>query len=394
MTSNLLTTESRNLDFLRASAVLLVLVDHLFMAAGLAERHPVVWDMGRLGVLMFFVHTSLVLMFSLERSELKNKGGNLFRDFYVRRGFRIYPLSIVFVLLAWIFAMPETPGGVAAPIGASQLVANLALVQNIAGRKNVISPLWSLPLEIQMYVVLPFLYILAKRYGAKAILKVAAVAALIGLPYDWLTSAHPVRGLDRLNIIYFVPCFLGGIMCYCLSKKRTLGLNPWLWPVAVAAVIMTYLLWTTLLPNPTNHYPAYRAWIVCWMLGVLIPQFREMRVGWLRAASHHVAKYSYGIYLGQVCALWIGFTFWPHLATPYRWIASIVLLAAIAVISFARGGKPWNCLGKARRPPLGPEESAGRSRLILLVSNRLRLRTMASTIERAAFTQARVQKHS
>ena len=351
-------TESRNLDFLRASAVLLVLVDHLFMAAGLAERYPVVWDMGRLGVLMFFVHTSLVLMFSLERTERRDTI-HLFRNFYIRRAFRIYPLSIVFVMLAFVFAMPETPGGVPAPVSGSQLAANLLLVQNIAGRKNVISPLWSLPLEIQMYAVLPLLYLLAKRYGAKGILTVACAAALIGLPYDWVVTMHPVRGLDRLNILYFIPCFVAGVMCYCVSKKRTLGLSAWLWPITVGAVVAVYLLWTTQLVSTTNRYPAYRAWFVCWMLGLLIPQFQEMKLGWLRAASHYVAKYSYGIYLGQVAALWIGFTFLPHTGGAFKWIASVLLLAAIAVASYHAVEHPGILLGKLvvdrserKRPPV------------------------------------------
>ena len=99
-------TDSRNLDFLRSVAVLLVLFDHLFMAAGLADRYPFVWSMGHLGVLMFFVHTSLVLMLSLERSEEKSSG-HLFRDFYIRRAFRIYPLSIACVVLVSAFAGRE-----------------------------------------------------------------------------------------------------------------------------------------------------------------------------------------------------------------------------------------------------------------------------------------------
>jgi len=345
MTTNPLMMESRNLDFLRSVAVLLVLVDHLFMAAGLADRFPVVWDMGRLGVLMFFVHTSLVLMFSLERSE-RGDTGSLFRGFYIRRAFRIYPLSIICVLLACIFAMPQTPGAAPAARSASQILANLLLVQNVAGRPNVISPLWSLPLEIQMYFVLPFLYLVAKRYGTTAILKIGCAAALIGLPFDWAVSMHVVRGLDRLDILYFAPCFIAGVMSYRLSKSRVLAISSWLWPAAVAVIVAIYLSWQTLLPNSTNHYPAYRAWFVCWMLGALIPQFREMRLPWLRIASHYVAKYSYGIYLGQVAALWIGFTFWPHTDSALRWIVSILLVAGFAVAGYHAIEHPGILLGK------------------------------------------------
>jgi len=335
-------TESRNLDFLRAVAVL---ADHIFMAAGLAERYPAVWDMGRLGVLMFFVHTSLVLMLSLERSE-QRKTGNLFRDFYIRRAFRIYPLSIFFVVLACVFAMPQTPGAAPAARSVSQIAASLLLVQDVAGRVSVISPLWSLPLEIQMYVVLPFLYFFAKRHNAAAILKVGLAAALVGLPFDWADSRQLFRGIGRFEILYFAPCFIAGVMAYRLAKNRRLAISAWLWPVAVAAIVAIYVSWQSLVPDAANHYPAYRAWIVCWMLGLLIPQFQEMRVGWLRSASHYVAKYSYGIYLGQITALWIGFTFWPHADGAFKWIASILLLAAIAVAGYHAIEHPGILLGK------------------------------------------------
>lgn len=54
-----------NLDILRAVAVLLVLVDHSakFFGGSFDLLHP----LGITGVYLFFTHTSLVLMFSLER---------------------------------------------------------------------------------------------------------------------------------------------------------------------------------------------------------------------------------------------------------------------------------------------------------------------------------------
>jgi peptidoglycan/LPS O-acetylase OafA/YrhL len=338
-------TESRNLDFLRSVAVLLVLVDHLFMAAGLAERFPVVYDMGRLGVLMFFVHTSIVLMLSLERSEERNTG-DLFRDFYIRRGFRIYPLSIICVLLVCAFGVPQTPGGAPAARGAFQIIASLLLVQNVAGQLSVISPMWSLPLEVQMYIVLPFLYVFARRHSVPDLLKVACAAVLIGLPFDRAVSMHLVRGLGRLDILAYAPCFIAGVMSYRLSRNRTPSISSWLWPLALIATVTGYLLWQTLLPDPTNRMPAYRGWVACWILGAIIPQFREMKLRWLRSASHYVAKYSYGIYLGQVPALWIGFTVWPQTHSALRWVVSIVLLAGIAVAGYHAIEYPGILLGK------------------------------------------------
>ena len=84
-----------NLDLLRAVAVLFVLFSHVLRTA-IGHRSPTLYAMGQLGVMIFFVHTSLVLMQSLERQELS--GPALFKRFYVQRICRIYPLSIALVL--------------------------------------------------------------------------------------------------------------------------------------------------------------------------------------------------------------------------------------------------------------------------------------------------------
>src|SRR5207247_7825315 len=89
---------------LRSIAVLLVLVDHVcrHYFVDRIGRFAVV-DLGLFGVLLFFVHTSLVLMHSMQRSGLT--GWALLRNFRIRRFFRIYPLSVVAVLTAVAFQL-------------------------------------------------------------------------------------------------------------------------------------------------------------------------------------------------------------------------------------------------------------------------------------------------
>jgi peptidoglycan/LPS O-acetylase OafA/YrhL len=101
--------ESTNLDFLRSVAVLCVLGFHINLY--FLKIHYIQHDnfrgidfhqVGQWGVLMFFVHTSLVLMFSLERMQLRYAGESLFVPFLTRRIFRIYPLSLFIVSLGGV----------------------------------------------------------------------------------------------------------------------------------------------------------------------------------------------------------------------------------------------------------------------------------------------------
>lgn len=61
----------KNLDFIRSIAVLLVLFSHLPFLQYPFYYHP--QAMGIMGVYIFFVHTSFVLMLSLERMNFNKK---------------------------------------------------------------------------------------------------------------------------------------------------------------------------------------------------------------------------------------------------------------------------------------------------------------------------------
>src|ERR1051326_3731881 len=104
-------TESPNLDFLRSAAVLSVLSFHVLLLfekrhSYFASRLRFFHSVGHWGVLIFFVHTSLVLMFSLERQFVRSEGRPSYLQFMTRRVFRIFPLSLFVVLLVTILHLP------------------------------------------------------------------------------------------------------------------------------------------------------------------------------------------------------------------------------------------------------------------------------------------------
>lgn len=299
-------SDSTNLDFLRATAVLLVLVSHVLFAI---YGQPCDWiakPMGRIGVLFFFVHTCTVLMLSLERRPDTIR-------FYVRRFFRIYPLSVFAVLVYAAFQIPNTGWllNEYPKISGRDVLANLLLVQNLTLSKDVLSVLWSLPLEIQMYVVLPLLYRF-RRVRIELLWIYSAVLAAI-----WPVMGRiPHTGFARLTVVYFIPCFLPGVLAYRHSKFAQRKLPAYLWMPFVLAVTAAFC-W-----KPSE----YSGWAACLCLGYAIPRFQELQANRI---AHNIAKYSYGIYLGHLFCLYLGFVY-LH-SQPFAIRCAVSLLSVIAV---------------------------------------------------------------
>jgi peptidoglycan/LPS O-acetylase OafA/YrhL len=291
-----------NLDVLRAIAVLAVLVDHVLVTLGYKPSF-VVW-LGQAGVLAFFVHTSLVLMASLERD-----GGpareSWVRRFYVRRALRVYPLTIVVILLAVALRAPAgLPPESYTPRSLSVVMSNLALVQNLAGRRDVLIVLWTLPLEIQMYVVLPACFLIARRETRVwGIILLVAAGVGCSAVYQWgRTPAHPF--MARLRLLEYVPCFLMGVVAYWLIRRRAgePNLPAWTWPLIIAAdVLLVGLAWVA-----WGHGGIMIA-LFCAVLGAAIPFVREASPSMFTRAANIIAVYSFGIYLLHMFALQLGF---------------------------------------------------------------------------------------
>jgi peptidoglycan/LPS O-acetylase OafA/YrhL len=247
--------------------------------------------LGQAGVLAFFVHTSLVLMQSLERMQSAHPDfRRLAMSFYVRRFFRIYPLAIAVIVAVLVLGLPAMTWRETPPITTKVVVANVLLVQNLISGQSVLGPLWSLPYEVQMYVLLPVLYLLARKAQGPRLL-----VALIAF---FAVGAHVVAQYTggRLNMLAYVPCFLSGVLCYALSRRVEAR-----WP-AVAWIPFVLLLVTGYCLSQMNDVaPVYwKGWIFCVILGLAVPRFVDCQAPGTNRVAAELAKYSYGLYLLHV----------------------------------------------------------------------------------------------
>jgi peptidoglycan/LPS O-acetylase OafA/YrhL len=306
---------SPNLDLLRAVAVLCVFFSH-FHYFYTGTDHDTVWLFGRVGVLIFFVHTSLVLMQSLERGGGVTDG--FFKRFYIQRAFRIYPLAIACVVISYALGNWTI----------TEFISNLTLIQNLLYQDNMVGGLWTLPLEVQMYLMLPFLFIWFRN---------RPVYWLLGL---WLLSiplaiVQPMV-THRLGVIEYIPCFLGGVIAWRMIGRQSFPA----WPLMLAGVIG---LWSFADRQTTMPY----SWAFCLILGLTIPWFREMQSVWLSQIAKIVARYSYGIYLSHMAVMVLAFRTLSNEPPVVQWATFVSLAIILPVLAFHLIEHPMTRLGRA-----------------------------------------------
>jgi peptidoglycan/LPS O-acetylase OafA/YrhL len=323
---------SGNLDLLRAIAVLLVLAQHLLRRMDIEHA---LWvptsSLGLFGVLLFFVHTCLVLMLSMERSGLS--GLALFGNFYIRRFFRIYPLSVLTVFTALGLHLGSDLGGFAglshsAYPGNRVALGNFFLIQNLLGTQSIVNVLWSLPFELQMYLVLPFLFLWQR--GKQKIWQLLVLWGFSVL----LALVQPMSpGLRLLSILLFLPNFLPGVIAYV--SDSTPRIPSFWWPVFILSLVTLF----TLFPH------ASVGWILCLALGLLIPLFQEIQSLWLRWIANRIAKYSYGIYLSHQFCIWFAFGVTDSHAVWITIPAFLAFLIGVPIILYHAIEKPMIDVG-------------------------------------------------
>jgi peptidoglycan/LPS O-acetylase OafA/YrhL len=311
-----------NLDILRSIAVLSVFCTHWVQVVdGLPLK---IWQalgidleaLGQAGVLLFFVHTCRVLMQSLEDKSAMLSGWPLARHFYTRRAFRVYPLSTCLILLAVACRIPPNALHVMYRWqGMHWLAGNLLLMQNIFAVSLVSTPLWSLPHELQMYLVLPLLFWWLNGRGIARLATVYAggVALSAVFPHLWTGRGH--------LIFHFVPCFLGGVLAYGLASVVQPRAPAWLWSLSVLAVILAYV------KAPYSDATWAKDSLLCAVVGLMIPWFRSNRGASSKIAAW-IARYSYGIYLAHTPLLWL---IYRHSMLRGWRVAALFVVATISV---------------------------------------------------------------
>jgi len=334
-----------DIDGLRAIAVLPVVLYHANLA-GLSG--------GFVGVDVFFVISGFLIC-SLIAKELERGDFSVLR-FYERRCRRILPalfaMFAVTSLLAALVLMPPDLAG----FGRS-LLSSIAFVSNVYFWKvsgyfdgqAEFKPLlhtWSLSVEEQFYLVVPYLLMGICVYFRKRYLLFLVPIAIVSLVLsDWAVSRAPSAAFYLLPSRFW-EILLGGL----LAVSGAAG--PARRPVreAVALIGLFGVLFASFFYSDETRFPGYTALLPCLGAALIIyaGNAGESLVGRLLSSSPltFIGKISYSLYLWH----------WPLFALyRYRVARELTPLEAalIVALSFALAVASWHFVERPFRQAQG-----------------------------------------
>lgn len=217
-TKRLNSSHRKDIDGLRAFAVLVVIIFHLGFLPN-----------GYLGVDVFFVISGYLITKILYKEAKENRFSIL--QFYIRRIRRIIPLvlfSTLLTLIVGVFVMlPDDLENLSQSIVATNFMANNILLLITTGNYwdvvNDFKPLmhtWSLGVEEQFYFILPLIILLCKgknvRFIVPILLFIAVLSVILFLLPDFSNSASKFYLIQYR----FFELAIGGIVGILYGNKR------------------------------------------------------------------------------------------------------------------------------------------------------------------------------
>ncbi|HEV2676081.1 MAG TPA: acyltransferase [Aliidongia sp.] len=249
-------------DQLRGIAALLVFFYHGFQLFGARLAHGAVFDPskhwvisrnpiiatieeGHSGVGLFIVLSGFILSIGTVGRPMS------YGKFLLARILRIYPLLLVFAIVAFAVAPTDLSNMIATiqPFGASN-----------AQRGNLVAMFWAVAVEFQCYLIFPFLILFSDRFGTRFLVQI--IASAIALRCLAVFS----EGAIARDISYWT--VVGRIDQFCLGMiaARLYLLHGWrervgrlvFLPVAIAVLL---ILWVF---NRAGGWPLASHWKLLW----------------------------------------------------------------------------------------------------------------------------------
>ena len=316
-------------DGLRAIAVMAVLVSHL------APLRLVPWlyraEYGRVGVDLFFVLSGFLITGILLDTK---DSAHYFRNFYLRRILRIWPLYYLFLAFTFLFMFSREPEA-AREDAWRYWPLHVLYFQNLIPHLHwakALTHTWSLAIEEQFYMFWPALVgFLSRRKLFAALAGMLVISNVSRIAAAHIGVSHPF--LHRFTIFRLDPILLGSLVALLfrtpgISERQFRKWSIWAIVAGVGGTVACHLQSQT---EPAVYaYP----FIGLAFAGLMVTSlFSSPSVGVLGriltvAPLRYIGKISYGVYLLQVPVILLFGAWMPELWLARPTFLSIFLISA------------------------------------------------------------------
>lgn len=279
-----------NFDLLRVCAALSVMLSHAFLIGTGHEEGDPLWRLtggqcalGVAGLFVFFTISGFLVSLSWETTGSSGR-------FLAKRALRLYPglaVCLLLVTLGFGPALSALPPAAyfTAPGTWGFLIGNLLLDTSWHGLPQVWfssfvaggvvdAPLWSLPCEAIMYLMIAALGTL--RLLRLDVMLALLAAGLLALAFD-TASSNLLIG----NLLWLLPFFIAGMLLYRLRAAPLFA--PWIGAVAVAGLLASAAIGHFIL-----LFPVFGSYLV-----IAVALSRRLPV----IAAARFGDLSYGLYI-------------------------------------------------------------------------------------------------
>jgi peptidoglycan/LPS O-acetylase OafA/YrhL len=213
----------RSLDALRGIAASAVVLFHITTGFDQEQFFPgyesswFQFELGRYGVQLFFVISGFVILWSLRRVEGLGQfaGGRFSRLYPPYWGSLLFVTAYIWIVDRFVVALPQLD------FSWVQFLANLTMVPQWFGQKELDGVYWTLAIEMAFYILAGFLFWvgLTKRTRiVKTLVVIYAITLLVGLANSFSSS-----GGTSNNYLHF---FVSGMALFTLLDEP--GKDKWI----------------------------------------------------------------------------------------------------------------------------------------------------------------------
>ena len=286
----------KQLDSLRAIAVILVMINH-WITYRFINNIPT----GKIGVDVFFVLSGFLITRILFNSRENAESGNAsksrpLKNFFIRRALRIFPIYYLTLFVLLIFH-ESTETNIQSAFGWFITYTSNFYFIKLGNWDGMISHLWSLSVEEQFYLVWPWLMLFVNKKYLRAVIIGFIITGIAG---GYLTSG------SKVDYIYTFACFdafgLGALLAWHITYRPE-TLKKFFSRLSVFAGLAAVLFIAGLVQQNWKYVPlrTLNATIALWFITYIMTYAENGKLRFKFIFNNpvliYLGKISYGIYL-------------------------------------------------------------------------------------------------